>query len=139
MDLKEFSKVRNSVILSTPPIYGTSAPVSCDVASMYPTMMASMNMGKSFPTGTDIPYFVYGDYPFRLVHSKTLTKEQFIELMKIRIDNKDTKPFRRRLDAEKHRLKMLIDYHKVQGNVEEADLYNNQYNNIEHDHPEWSI
>jgi hypothetical protein len=132
----DLTKVRNTVTTSTAPIYGVSTPISCDTASLYPTMMSSMNGGKS-AMSPQAKYFIKTEFPFE--YNKVTGGKDLVYTKRDLDIIVSSVPFGRRLSAEQYRLKSLEKHYRDNGDNETAEMYNNKHKNLEQDHPEWLI
>ena len=132
----DLTKVRNTVRTSAPPLHGVSMVVNGDAASMYPTMMASMNGGKS-AMSPQSKYFVGNEFPFE--YNKVMGGKDLVYTKRDLDIIMNSAPFSRRLSAEQYRLKSLEKHYRDSGDIEKAEMYNNKHKNLENDHPEWLI
>jgi len=129
--------VRNQTIHSSTPTVGTSVLVSTDVASMHPSSIMSMNIGKSF-LGQGAKYYTTNNYPFEVI--KITQKKDGWDFTNVDVDViTNSHSFDRKIEAEKYRLSNLSRHYNILGDKENVEKYEKLYNNIEEDYPEWVI
>lgn len=108
-----------------------------DATLMYPTEMISMNHGNT-AFSPQIKYYVSSNYPFEI---KTMF--QHTDTMSYLKEDIDTilysTPFKRKFDAEYHKLELLSEYYKKLGDNIKVERYDNEKSQLAENHPEWLI
>lgn len=127
--------IRNSHIISHPPLNGVSAMINNDVASMYPSMMSSMNMGKSI-FNNKTTYYVQREFPFKIISSAEFFKDGQIYLKHDLDVIIKSEKFDRKIEAMRYRLERLVIHAPT---AEKCQMYKNRLATLEEDYPEWVI